>query len=158
MFRSLLGKQVRKNKTNYMLKCNHVDYFKYILTHQPYGSEIDFVRNPISGSAAWFFVIIREFIFTAIFEIKIHFRSLFMNRVSLLVRCLEVCSIRVGSNHPRDNLLIFQKQSDLNVKPYFSISCMIFRYYPEILFYTHFGNHNTRKKKFLDTKNSKNWI
>ena len=37
-----------------------------------YGFEIDFVTNPISGSAAWFFVIIFEFIFTPIFEIKIH--------------------------------------------------------------------------------------
>ena len=37
---------------------------------QPYSFEIDFVRNPISGSASWFFVI--KFIFTAIFEIKIH--------------------------------------------------------------------------------------
>ena len=37
-----------------------------------YGFEIDFVRKPISGSAAWSFVIILKFIFTAIFEIKIH--------------------------------------------------------------------------------------
>ena len=39
---------------------------------QPYGFEIDFVRNSISGSAAWFFVIILKFIFAAIFEIKIY--------------------------------------------------------------------------------------
>ena len=39
---------------------------------QPLGFEIDFVRNPISGAAAWFFVIILKFIFTAIFEIKIY--------------------------------------------------------------------------------------
>ena len=39
---------------------------------RPLGFEIDFVRNPISGSAAWFFVIILKFIFTAIFEIKVH--------------------------------------------------------------------------------------
>ena len=31
--------------------------------------EIDFARNPISGSAVWFLVIIPKFIFTAIFEI-----------------------------------------------------------------------------------------
>ena len=31
---------------------------------------IDFAKNPISGSAAWFFVIILKFIFTDIFEIK----------------------------------------------------------------------------------------
>ena len=39
---------------------------------RPYGFEIDFVRNPISGSAARLFFIILEFIFTPIFEIKIH--------------------------------------------------------------------------------------
>ena len=37
----------------------------------PYGLEIDFVRNPFSGSAAWFFFIILKFIFTPIFEIRI---------------------------------------------------------------------------------------
>ena len=36
-----------------------------------YGFEIDFMRNPISGSAAWFFMIILKFIFKLIFEIKI---------------------------------------------------------------------------------------
>ena len=39
---------------------------------RPNGYKIDFVRNPISGSAAWFFVIILKFIFKPIFEIKIH--------------------------------------------------------------------------------------
>ena len=33
--------------------------------------KIDFARNPISGSAVWFFAIIMKFIFTAILEIKI---------------------------------------------------------------------------------------
>ena len=33
---------------------------------QPYGFEIDFVRNPISGSAARFFVLILKFIFTPV--------------------------------------------------------------------------------------------
>ena len=37
---------------------------------RPYGSEIYFVKSPISGSAAWFFVNILKFIFTSIFEIK----------------------------------------------------------------------------------------
>ena len=37
---------------------------------QPLDFEIDFARNPFSGSAAWFFVIILKFIFTAIFELK----------------------------------------------------------------------------------------
>ena len=39
---------------------------------RPYGFEIDFLRNPFSGSAVWFFVIILKFILTPIFEIKIH--------------------------------------------------------------------------------------
>ena len=39
---------------------------------QPLDIEIDFARNPISWSAAWFFVFIVNFIFTAIFEIKNH--------------------------------------------------------------------------------------
>ena len=38
---------------------------------RPYGLEIDFVRNPISESAARFFVIILKFICELIFEIKI---------------------------------------------------------------------------------------
>ena len=38
---------------------------------RPLGFEIDFVRNPISGSAARFFVIILKFVFTPIFEIKV---------------------------------------------------------------------------------------
>ena len=42
---------------------------------QPLGFEIDFVRNPILGSAVWFFVIILKFIFTAIFEIKNHLKN-----------------------------------------------------------------------------------
>ena len=39
---------------------------------RPLGFEIDFVGNPISGSAGWFFVIILKFIFTPICEIKVH--------------------------------------------------------------------------------------
>ena len=38
---------------------------------RPYRVGIAFLRNPISRSAAWFFVIIRKFMFTAIFEIEI---------------------------------------------------------------------------------------
>ena len=38
----------------------------------PIGSKIDFKGDPIFESAAWFFVIIIEFIFTSIFEIKIY--------------------------------------------------------------------------------------
>ena len=40
-------------------------------TAWPYGFKVDFVRNPISESAARFFVIILKFIFTLIYEIKI---------------------------------------------------------------------------------------
>ena len=43
----------------------------------PYGFQIDFVRNPISGSASWFFIIILKFIFTPILEIKIHTKKFF---------------------------------------------------------------------------------
>ena len=54
---------------------------------QPLDFEINCARNPIFGSAAWFFIITLKFIFTPIFEIKIyeknsltpkkiHFRSL----------------------------------------------------------------------------------
>ena len=39
---------------------------------RPYDFKVDFVRNLISGSATWFFVIILKFIFTPIFEIKIY--------------------------------------------------------------------------------------
>ena len=38
----------------------------------PIGSKIDFKGNPIFETAARFFVIILKFIFTSIFEIKIH--------------------------------------------------------------------------------------
>ena len=42
---------------------------------RPYGFEKDFVSNSISGSAAWFLVIIFKFIFTPIFAIKIHVKK-----------------------------------------------------------------------------------
>ena len=38
----------------------------------PIGSKIDFKRDSIFESAALFFVIMLKFIFTSIFEIKIH--------------------------------------------------------------------------------------
>ena len=38
----------------------------------PLGFEIVFVRNPISGSAAWFFIITLKFILTPNFGIEIH--------------------------------------------------------------------------------------
>ena len=43
---------------------------------QPLNFEVDFARNPISESAAWFFVIILEFILTTIFEIKNHVKKI----------------------------------------------------------------------------------
>ena len=39
---------------------------------RPLGFEIDFVTYLISESAACFFVIILKFIFTSVFEIKVH--------------------------------------------------------------------------------------
>ena len=42
---------------------------------QPLDFEIDFARDPISGSAVLFFVIIVKFIFTAIFEITNHVKN-----------------------------------------------------------------------------------
>ena len=47
---------------------SHAGGMAYVL---PYGFEIDFVRNPISGSASRFLLIILKFIVTLIFEIKI---------------------------------------------------------------------------------------
>ena len=96
---------------------------------RPYGFEIDFVRNPFSWSAAWFFVIILKLIFTAIFDIKIHEEKSLTEKISfpkpdfdkpgLVVRCWGFCSIRVGSNLYDDNLSLFLNKSDWNVKPYF---------------------------------------
>ena len=42
---------------------------------RPYGFEVDFEVDPISGSAALFFIIILKFIFTPIFEIKVYERN-----------------------------------------------------------------------------------
>ena len=39
------------------------------------GSKIDFKGDPIFESAAWFFVIILKYIFTSIFETKIHVKN-----------------------------------------------------------------------------------
>ena len=51
----------------------HIDtYAGGMAVARPYGFEIDFVRNSFPGSTAWFFVIILKFIYTPIFEIKIH--------------------------------------------------------------------------------------
>ena len=113
---------------------------------RPYGFEIDFVRNPFSWSAAWFFVIILKLIFTAIFDIKIHEEKSLTEKISfpkpdfdkpgLAVRCWGNCSIRVGSNLYDDNLSLILNKSDWNVKPYFLISWegyqIKFRFYPYI--------------------------
>ena len=42
---------------------------------QPLDFEIDFAQNPTYRSAAWFFVIIVKFFFTAIFQIKNHIKK-----------------------------------------------------------------------------------
>ena len=39
---------------------------------RPYGSEIDFVKNPISEPTAWIFVILPEFNFIPLLKIKIY--------------------------------------------------------------------------------------
>ena len=69
----------------------------------PYSFEIVFVRNPISGSAAWFFVIILKFIFTPISEIKIHEKKIFEAQYA------------VSSIPPIVSLLLFQKGSHSNI-------------------------------------------
>ena len=51
---------------------------------RPYGFESDSVRNPISGSAAWFFFMILKLIFTPIFEIKIDEQIIFEIRKKFL--------------------------------------------------------------------------
>ena len=55
-----------------MILCNLHPQAGGMAVARPYGFKIDFVRNPISAPATWFFVIILKFIFTLIFEIKIH--------------------------------------------------------------------------------------
>ena len=42
------------------------------------GSKIDFSGEPIFELASWFFLIILKFIFTPIFEIKIHEKKFFV--------------------------------------------------------------------------------
>ena len=47
-----------------VLNCHAVG----IAVAQPLDFGIDFAKNPISGSAAWFFIIILKFIFKAFFN------------------------------------------------------------------------------------------
>ena len=42
--------------------------------------KIDFLKGLIFESAAWFFVIILKFIFTALYEIKIHKRNFLVTK------------------------------------------------------------------------------
>ena len=49
---------------------------------QPYGFEFAFVRNPISGSAAWFFVNILKLISEPIFKIKIYEKISWYKQIS----------------------------------------------------------------------------
>ena len=69
------------------MSCSKSDAFRKLNSHavglavvQPLDFEIDFARNPISGSAARFFVITIKFIITAIFEIKIRIFAHFCNK------------------------------------------------------------------------------
>ena len=61
---------------------------------RPYGFEINFVRNPISGSAAWFFVIILKFILTALFE------SNFMKKIIPEIYLLKFIKTSTGKDQP----------------------------------------------------------
>ena len=65
---------------------------------RPYGVEIDFVRNLISGSASWFAVVILKFIFAPIFEIKIHEKKILRHQKNFIfeVRFSAWESIRNG--------------------------------------------------------------
>ena len=60
---------------------------------RPNGFEIDFVRKTISGSAAWFFVIILKFNFSSIFEIKIQERN----------PCHQKCACSTGPAFHRES-------------------------------------------------------
>ena len=64
---------------------------------RPNGFEIDFVRNPISESAALFFVIILKFIYKPIFEIKIYQKMtkvlVFINYQILLFHVIDIVVI-----------------------------------------------------------------
>ena len=51
---------------------------------RPYGFEIDFLRNPISVSAAWFFVIILKFIFQLFFKSK--FMQKFLDNIKIIFK------------------------------------------------------------------------
>ena len=59
----------------------------------PIGSKIDFKGDPIFESAVIFFVIILKFIFTSIFEIKIHEKK-FLETKKISVRFQVEISIR----------------------------------------------------------------
>ena len=65
----------RNLRWNFGLSSSFNSHALGIAAEQSLDFEIDFTRNPISASAAWFFVIILKFIFTAIFEIKNHVKN-----------------------------------------------------------------------------------
>ena len=79
---------------------------------RPYGFKIDFVRNPTSGSAAWFFLIMLKFIFTPILEIKIYgkkflntqkisFAKLDFHKTTFFVLYIWICSLHLNKNNFR---------------------------------------------------------
>ena len=61
--------------------------------------EIDFARNPISESAAGFFVIILKFIFTAIFETKNHVKKFFFSEPDRDEKSVSVSNLEVTDNN-----------------------------------------------------------
>ena len=68
---------------------------------RPYSFEIDFLGNPTSGSASWFFVIILKLIFSSIFEIKIHAKKfLDTKKISFQIKFLSSIFINQHISDP----------------------------------------------------------
>ena len=104
---------------------------------RPNGYKIDFVRNPISGSAAWFFVLILKFIFKPIFEIKIHEKN-FINQHIFLWSKSQDRQLRQYLTPPAWELSFCQKFKVTKVTKCHKIS--IPSLYVEILFHSGFTN------------------
>ena len=67
---------------------------------EPFDFEIDFTRNPISGSAAWFFVIMLKFIFPLILEI--HEKNPWHEKMSFSMP--DLIKIEWGTSRAEDSL------------------------------------------------------
>ena len=60
---------------------------------RPYGSKIDFMRNPIFGSAARFFVFILKFIFALIYELKIFEKKILDTKIISFSKAVGVNNV-----------------------------------------------------------------